>query len=139
MKLLIFGCKYKHMKHTLSFLLLLSCCATLISCEGLLDTYFDRKEEQNYVSTYQGVYKGTYSGDEAGSLIIEISKNGAATISRTNASFTETADYSGRVWDDGSLQSVVFQSGFRLYGNLHQLSGTWQYNSWSGTWTLKKQ
>lgn len=41
-------------------------CFALTSCQQIIDNYWDRKEEENFTSSYMGVYKGNYSGDETG-------------------------------------------------------------------------
>lgn len=105
----------------------------------MFDNYWERKEEENYVSPYKGVYKGNYSGDEVGSLTIEVAKNGYISVTKVSQFSTENSFVSGMVRDDGALQSVTLQSGFTLQGNLKTKSGTWKMGDWVGNWSVTKQ
>ena len=112
---------------------------SLSSCERILDNYWEREAEENYVSSFKGIWKGNYSGNEIGGLNLEVAKNGYISIIRTTQFSTETTSLSGMVRDDGALQSVIMESGFTLYGNLLTKSGTWKKGEISGTWELTKQ
>jgi|SRR5690606_305484 len=127
------------MKTKFYHLLLLLFSLTLFSCDQILDNYWDRKAEENYVSPFKGIYKGNYSGDEVGTLTIEVAKNGYTSVTRIAAFGTEETSFSGMVRDDGALQSVMLRSGFTLLGNLNAKSGTWNMGDWNGSWTVQKQ
>ena len=127
------------MKTKYYHLLLLLFSLTLFSCDQILDNYWDRKAEENYVSPFKGIYKGNYSGDEVGTLTIEVAKNGYTSVTRIAAFGTEETSFSGMVRDDGALQSVMLRSGFTLLGNLNAKSGTWKMGDWNGSWTVQKQ
>ncbi|ACU08399.1 hypothetical protein FIC_01957 [Flavobacteriaceae bacterium 3519-10] len=127
------------MKTKFYHLLLLLFSLTLFSCDQILDNYWDRKAEENYVSPFKGIYKGNYSGDEVGTLSIEVAKNGYTSVTRIAAFGTEESTFSGMVRDDGALQSVKLESGFTLLGNLNAKSGTWKMGDWNGSWTVQKQ
>ncbi len=111
----------------------------MTSCDQILDNYWDRKAQEQYVSPYKGIYKGTYSGDEVGTITIEVTKNGYTTLVKTSKFGTDDSFSSGKVMDDGSLYSVRLQSGFTLLGNLNTKSGTWKMGEWNGTWSVLKQ
>ena len=127
------------MKTKYYHLLLLLFSLTLFSCDQILDNYWDREAEENYVSPFKGIYKGNYSGDEVGTLTIEVAKNGYTSVTRIAAFGTEETSFSGMVRDDGALQSVMLRSGFTLLGNLSAKSGTWKMGDWNGGWTVQKQ
>lgn len=112
---------------------------SLASCEQVLDNYWDRKEEENYVSPFKGIYKGNYTGDEVGTLTIEVAKNGYISVIKISQFSTEDSFFSGMVRDDGALQSVTLQSGFTLLGNLNTKTGTWKIADWKGNWSVTKQ
>ena len=121
------------------FTLIILSILSLVSCQQMFDNYWERKEEENYVSPYKGVYKGNYSGDEVGSLTIEVAQNGYISVTKVSQFSTENSFVSGMVRDDGALQSVTLQSGFTLQGNLKTKSGTWKMGDWIGNWSVTKQ
>lgn len=118
---------------------------SLTSCEQILDNYWERKAEENYVSPYKGSYIGTYSGSDQGVLQIDISSKDYVEVTRTssNNNFKET--FQGGM-SGSSFNSVQSRSsGFTLLGNLipsaeKTYAGTWKMSEGnSGTWTLKKK
>lgn len=52
----------------LSLIALLS----LVSCDRIIDNYWENREKENYVSPFRGVYTGTYSASDQGALCIEV-------------------------------------------------------------------
>ncbi|QFG54093.1 hypothetical protein [Chryseobacterium sp.] len=113
-------------------------CFALTSCQQIIDNYWDRKEEENFTSSYMGIYKGNYSGDETGTLTIEVSDKGYVTLTKVSPTGSETHT-SGIAREDGALQSVALPSGFTLYGNLITKSGTWKTGILKGNWSVVKQ
>lgn len=127
------------MKNRLFHLTLLMLASILTSCDQVLDNYWERKAQEQYVSPYKGIYKGTYSGDEVGTITIEVAKSGNTSLTKTSQFGTDDSFSSGKVMDDGSLYSVRLQSGFTLLGNLNTKSGTWKMGEWNGNWSVLKQ
>ena len=127
------------MKTRLLRLSVLMLAFTMTSCDQILDNYWDRKAQEQYVSPYKGTYKGNYSGDEVGTITIEVTKNGYTSLVKTSKFGTDDSFSSGKVMDDGSLYSVRLQSGFTLLGNLNTKSGTWKMGEWNGNWSVLKQ
>lgn len=127
------------MKNRLFAVMLFMLAFTISSCDRILDDYWERKAEENYVSPFKGIYKGNYSGDEVGTLTIEVAKNGYTSVTRITAFGTEETFFSGMVRDDGAIQSVKLESGFTLFGNLIAKSGTWKMGDWNGSWSVSKQ
>lgn len=123
----------------LKFIFFALACLSLISCDEISDSYWDRKAEENYVSPYKGIYKGNYSGDEEGSLTIEVTKSGAVSVTKISSFGQEEAAFSGSVQDNGSLHTVTMKSGFTLLGDLTNKTGTWKLGNWKGTWSVKKE
>ncbi|MBW8361918.1 MAG: hypothetical protein K0M56_06990 [Kaistella sp.] len=129
------------MKSKLFFFLL--ALAPLISCQQIMDNYWDRKAEENYVSPYKGTYAGSFAGNDSGSLKIEVSKSDNVTITRHSS-----ISNSNEIYYDGLIGASFNGSpspatGFKLLGNLssdnNTYSGTWTQGNFSGTWTLIKQ
>jgi len=112
---------------------------SLLSCSELLENINQRDAEDSYTSPYKGAWIGTYSGNESGTLLIEVAKNGYTSLTRTSSNGSETSFLSGMVRDDGALQSVIMESGFTLYGNFVEKSGTWKMGERNGNWSVKKQ
>ncbi len=111
---------------------------SLISCQQIMDNYWDRKADGNYTSSYMGVYKGNYSGDENGTLTLEVSEKGYVSLTKVSPTGTESHT-GGIAREDGALQSVALPSGFTLYGNLITKSGTWKSANGQGNWSASKQ
>lgn len=102
------------MKISLTLFLLLS----FISCEQIIDNYFENKERENYTSPYIGTWVGTYSGNENGIIKIVVNKSGRCdvTLSEYNGLIKET--FYGTVTDYGAFNSTYsLKTGFKLYGN----------------------
>ncbi|WP_374330563.1 hypothetical protein [Soonwooa sp.] len=109
---------------------------SLMSCEYMLERRIEKEQQNNYTSRYMGNWVGTYNGAESGNVSFKVIKNGY--ISGTYG--IEDEIIGGAVLDDGGLLSVLsVNSGFHLYGNLNQNSGTWKKGDKTGTWTFKKQ
>lgn len=115
----------------------------MVSCEQIMDNYWDRKAEENYVSPYKGTYAGSFAGNDSGSLKIEVSKSDNVTITKHSS-----ISNSDEIYYDGLIGAAFNGSpspatGFKLLGNLNSpnnsYSGTWTQGSSSGTWTLIKQ
>ena len=118
----------------------LSILLSLMSCETVVDNIMDNvnnnHQQNNYTSRYMGNWAGTYIGPERGNVSFKVSKDGTIY---GNYGTTEEIIV-GSVLDDGGLLSVLsVNSGFHLYGNLNQNSGTWKKGDKTGTWTFKKQ
>lgn len=118
----------------------LSILFSLMSCETVVDNIMDNvnnnHQQNNYTSRYMGNWAGTYIGPESGNVSFKVSKDGTIY---GNYGTTEEIIV-GSVLDDGGLLSVLsVNSGFHLYGNLNQNSGTWKKGDKTGTWTFKKQ
>ncbi|TXF77200.1 hypothetical protein [Chryseobacterium sp.] len=115
----------------------------LISCEQVMDNYWDRKAEENYISPYKGTYLGSFAGNDSGSLKIEVSKSDNVTITKhSSISNSDEMYYDGLIGAsfNGSPSPAT---GFKLLGNLNSsnntYSGNWTQGNASGTWTLTKQ
>ncbi len=121
------------------YLVLLSMLLVFTSCEGFIDNLIERNEQQQYKSPYRGEWRGSYSGDESGSLKIEVSRNGYVSVTRITQNRTESSFISGMIREDGALQQVSLESGFKLYGSLATGTGTWEMAHWKGTWSVTKQ
>ncbi|WP_300670784.1 hypothetical protein [Soonwooa sp.] len=118
----------------------LSILFSFMSCETVVDNLIDNignnHQQNNYTSRYMGNWVGTYAGPESGNVAFKVSKDG--TIYGNYGTAEEVI--SGSVLDDGGLLSVLsVKSGFHLYANLNQNSGTWKKGDITGTWTFKKQ
>lgn len=111
---------------------------TLFACQQIMDSYWDRKEEESFVSSYRGLYKGNYTGDETGTLTLEVSDKGYVSLTKVSPTGSETHT-AGIAREDGALQSVALPSGFTLYGNLITKSGTWKSANGQGNWSVSKQ
>ena len=113
-----------------------------VSCDRIIDNYYEQKARENYVSPYQGVWMGSFSGDTEGTLKVQVYKAGNAEVTRISGATTET--FLGYVLDNGAfLNTYSRDSGFTILGNLaaqnHQPTGNWKQNTSSGTWKLVKQ
>ncbi|KMQ66084.1 hypothetical protein ACM46_00520 [Chryseobacterium angstadtii] len=117
-------------------LFLLSSCISEIS-----DNIERNKAEENYVSPYMGKWVGTFSGDHiSGTLILNVSKSGSMEVIRVaNNNVDETYYTSLQGAGNGALNPAPSPKGFILYGSLHTGSGTWKLQSWSGSWSVKRQ
>ena len=67
------------MKHLLKVCFLIIFSFIFISCEQVIDNYWENKERENYTSPYIGIWIGTYSGNENGIIKIEVLKSGTIT------------------------------------------------------------
>jgi hypothetical protein len=122
--------------------LLLFSILTIVSCQQIVDSYYENHKNDSYVSPYQGTYLGSFSGDDNGTLKVEISAKDNVTI--TKHSNISNAD---DVFDD-VLNGSTFggnaspNSGFRLLGNLvsqtKTFSGNWVQGNYKGIWTITK-
>ena len=112
-----------------------------VSCDQIIDFYNERSKDENrkkYTSPYMGTYVGGFSGGISGDLVINVSKEGYVSGTKTNGNISDS--FTGGIGDGGSLQSTTSaQTGFTLYGNLSSMSGTWKQGNWSGTWTVMKK
>jgi len=123
-----------------NFFLILFAATSLFSCQEILDNQRERDEQENYTSPYKGTWIGNYTGQENGTLTLIVAKNGYTEVIKTSQFSDSETFYSGMITDYGALQSVSSQaSGFVLYGNLQNKSGTWKKGEWSGNWSLTKQ
>ncbi len=127
-------------KNSVLIVAFLSILLSLMSCETVVDNIMDNvnnnHQQNNYTSRYMGTWVGTYTGAETGNLTFTVSKDGSIS---GNYGITKEIIV-GSTLDDGSLLNVLsINSGFHLYGNLNQNSGTWKKADKTGTWTFKKQ
>ena len=130
------------MKRKAIALFTLSVLITMISCDRMLENYWEQKGIENYTSPYKGTYKGSYSGNESGTLSVEVFKSGSIEVIRTNANnYSET--FHGAVNDYGAFNTAYSQNtGFQLEGSIsanHSTSGTWKMGTQTGSWQLTKQ
>lgn len=118
---------------------------SLVSCDRIIDNYWENKEKENYLSPFRGVYTGTYSGSDEGTLRIEVTKKDYVEVTRisTKEPFTET--FSGGL-NGSNFNGVQSQtSRFILIGNLdynpqNTFTGTWKIGAGNaGTYNLTKQ
>lgn len=129
----------------IKYLFLLLVFISLGSCQQILDNYWDRRAEENYVSPYKGVYVGMYTGSDTGTLRVEISSKDFVEVkrNRTMDGFTET--FEGGMISSSFNKVISRSSGFTLLGSVtsnpqNTYSGTWKIDEGnSGTWTLKKE
>ena len=118
---------------------------TLSSCEQIMDNYWERKTEENYVSPYKGVYIGNYTGSDRGTLRIEISKKDFVEVKRVSSMNNYTETLEGGMIGPSFNKVISRTSGFTILGNVtsnpqNTYSGTWKIDEGnSGTWTLKKE
>ena len=124
---------------TFNHFLILFVTFTLNSCQQILDNYWERKEEENYTSSFKGKYVGSYNGDETGTIVLEVDKKGYVTVARNSSLGVNEIFISGVIQDTGGFQAVKSQSGFTLLGNLNAKSGTWKMGGWKGNWSVIKQ
>ena len=68
------------MKHLLKVCFLIIFSFIFISCEQVIDNYWENKERENYTSPYIGIWIGTYSGNENGIIKIEVLKSGTCNV-----------------------------------------------------------
>ena len=112
----------------------------LVSCDYIWERQKEKQAQENYVSPFQGIWVGKYNGDEKGDLTIKVAKNGSISFIRSSEHGITDDVTNGLVRDDSALQSVSsLQSGFTLFGNLQQKSGTWKMGDWKGNWSVTKQ
>lgn len=107
---------------------------SVVSCEQVVDSYFENHENDNYVSPSQGTYMGSFSGDDNGSLKIEISKKDNVTITRHSASSNADDIFLDALSGTNFNGNASPTTGFRLSGNLVA-----QNKIYSGNWTVQKQ
>lgn len=111
----------------------------------MVDNYWERQEEENYVSPYQGIYTGTYDGSDKGTLRIEISRKNTVTVTRISTLHPLTEEFYGGMIEASFNQVKSRTSGFTVFGNVinnsqNTFNGTWKIDEGnSGSWTLKKQ
>lgn len=128
--------KINLMKNLFKKSLVLATIISLQSCDTVLDRIHENQEEQNYVSPFKGKYTGTYTGNMSGNLVINVGEKGGVEVTRTTADTQETY-YTGLI--NSSLNTTnKAPSGFMLVGNLNSKNGTWQMDSFNGTWTVVK-
>lgn len=108
-----------------------------ISCEEIVDRAINNDEEITFNNAYRGQWVGTYTGSLSGNLNVNIDKNGYAEVSRTAVNANET--YSTSIIGSSFNSISHAPSGFILYGNLEQKSGTWKMGSLEGNWVLVKK
>lgn len=116
---------------------------SLISCQGIIDNYYENKDTDNYVSPFSGTYIGTYSGEDNGTLNIEVSKKDGVTITKHSNISNADESYFDILTGNSLNANASPTTGFRLFGNLSSqtkiYSGTWKQGNWTGTWTITKQ
>lgn len=131
------------MKNKLGFVTLLV--LTMVSCQRIVDNYWERKAEENYFSPYQGIYAGAYDGADKGTLRIVISQKNTVTVTRISTVNPLTEEFYGGMIDASFNQVKSRTSGFTILGNVisnsqNTFSGTWKIDEGTtGNWTLKKQ
>lgn len=117
----------------------------LSSCQQILDNYWDRKAEENYVSPYKGIYVGTYTGSDQGTLRLEISAKNFVEVKRVSTTNTFNETFEGGMIGSSFNKVISRTSGFTILGNIisspqNTYSGTWKIDEGnSGTWTLTKE
>jgi len=119
---------------TILSLLILSC--SFISCDQIIDNYYEQQAQENYTSPYMGKWVGTYTGQGNGNLIISVAKSGSITgnYGPNNEMILSS------VLDDGSLIPVISETPlFVLSGSLIHKKGTWKNGNLTGEWTLTKR
>lgn len=119
-------------------IILLLCVFSLISCQRIIDSYWEQKRaenaEENYTSPWRGSWGITYTGSMNGTMVMKVYKNGFVKVNNDDY-FT---GYAGHA--HGEISSVKSsQTGFKFYGNLRVAHGTWKKGSLTGTWTATKQ
>ena len=116
---------------------------SLTSCQQIMDNYWDRQQQESYVSPYRGTYKGTFSGDDSGTLEIIISKKDQVTVNLHSDKRNTDETFFDALIGSSFNGNASPTSGFKLLGNLNSqnnsYSGTWKQGIFSGTWTIKKQ
>lgn len=131
----------KIIKVGLLFLTLIS----MVSCQQIIDNYWEKEAEENYVSPYTGVYVGTYDGADKGTLHIEITTKNSVIVKRTSTLHSLTEEFYGGMIEASFYQVKSQTTGFAILGNViynpkNNFTGTWKIDeSNSGSWTLKKQ
>lgn len=111
----------------------------LSSCSEIADNIHQNNVQDNYVSPYMGKWMGTYSSNEvSGTLILNVSKSGSVEVTRI-ADGNEEVYYTSLQEPGGNLNAAPSPKGFTLYGSLHNKSGTWKLQYWSGNWSVTKQ
>lgn len=126
------------------FFYLLFILFTLVSCKSIIDTYYENREREKYVSAYAGTYIGTYSGaTDRGTLKVTVSEKDYVKAER----FSEVNQKSEIL--EGGMSGPSFQnvksreSGFTIFGNLQSrtktFTGTWSQAGLGGDWALVKQ
>jgi hypothetical protein len=125
------------MKYSFLFSVLILILFSVLSCNRILDNYFEKEAQQNYTSPYMGKWVGTYNGEESGTLSITVAKSGSIL----GIYGQEAKTFISNVFDDGSILPVNSDDPmfFILYGSLYQKKGTWKKSNLQGTWTLTKQ
>lgn len=112
---------------------------TLVSCEQILEERRYQNAQENYTSPYMGKWIGNYSGEGNGTLVLNVKKSGSIEVIRTDSQ-NQQESYFTNVFEGGSLYgNSSLNSGFTLYGNMEQKSGTWKMGDWKGTWSVTKQ
>ncbi|MCJ8498453.1 hypothetical protein MVI27_09285 [Chryseobacterium salipaludis] len=129
------------MKKLFKIYLLLLTGWALWSCDFLSSRFDLEKEKQaqeNYQSPYMGKWTGTYTGDGAGTLVFNVFKSGNVEVTRTAGGSTDL--FYVKVGDGGAIYNTPSpNSGFILYGNLAQKTGTWKMGDWTGSWSVTKR
>lgn len=104
----------------------------LISCDVFLDEVHEKNEQENFTSAYMGKWTGSYTGDLNGTLIFNVHKNATVEINRNGQEIYSSALIGS------SFNVDKAPSGFILYGNLENKSGTWEMGNLKGTWSVAK-
>ncbi|WP_313003919.1 hypothetical protein [Chryseobacterium gleum] len=125
------------MKNIRLFLLLFLISGVLFSCEDILENKRLKEEQDNQTSPYMGRWVGTYTGSENGNLVLDIKKSGSVEVIRT---INNTQDvYYTNLYGGAIYNTASPNSGFVLYGNMENHSGTWKMGAGSGNWSVTKQ
>ncbi|MBB6371851.1 hypothetical protein [Chryseobacterium shigense] len=127
----------------LYFKFLLTVLLSLFSCTetgDIIDNGYQNNAQENYTSPYMGKWVGTYSGNAIdGTLILNVSKSGSIEVKRGGNGTMDEVYYTSLQGSGGALNPAPSPKGFILYGSLHTKSGTWNFQHWSGSWSVAKQ
>lgn len=131
------------MKSKLSLIVLVF--LSMVSCQQMIDNYWEKETQENYVSPYMGIYVGTYDGSDKGTLRIEISRENTVIVTRISTQYPLSEEFYGGMIEASFNQVKSRTSGFTILGNVinnpqNTFTGTWKIDEGnSGSWTLKKQ
>lgn len=139
----VYICRKRAMK-VYNYILLLTV-LTFSSCQEVMDNYWERQEENSYLSPYKGIYVGTYTGSDQGTLRIEISDKNLVYVTRVSTVNAYTENFEGGMIGPSFNRVISRTSGFTILGNVtatgvNKYEGRWEMNPGNtGTWTLNKE